>query len=81
MGQAVKLLQVFFGFRTGQFLQVALAKEQPTVLAERETTFAIRWREQDREATRAWRSQIFDRPRGHRRSTRTRVPSERDTDS
>src|SRR5258706_15789079 len=31
VGQGVKLLQVFFGFWTGQFLQITLAKNQPLV--------------------------------------------------
>src|SRR5258706_278583 len=31
VGQGVKLLQVFFGFWPGQFLQVTLAKEQPSL--------------------------------------------------
>jgi hypothetical protein len=29
VGQAIKLLQIFFGFRTRQFFQVALAKKLP----------------------------------------------------
>ena len=59
VGQGVQLLQIFFGFRTAQFFQVALAERAPRAPAGRDTTCAGRRRERDRAATRAGRRQFF----------------------
>ena len=78
--RAIEFLQIFFGLGTSQLFQVTLAEEQPSFrLGVKPLSQFVRGSKIAQPLVHG--DFGFRKPRGHRRSTRTRAPSERDTDS